>query len=314
MTIDDTKPLAVALSGPHLVALLEDAELTARLDAAPLAFAIAGIDRVDGDATPDGPTVESTIAAATLSARARRLGWLAAAAVHRDHPYNLARRVASLDHVAEGRAGVLLGISDNYAPVDGFEHGAWGGAGLTDGVPLGVATTADVAAVLRALWRSWPAESIVADRDARVYARAEQVVHVDHHGVFDVEGPLTVPSTAQGAPVLAWRATTAEEAEVAAGVADLLVWPGALADAPRGAAVLYAEVAPADAAAALADDRVAGVVLRPAPTRAALVALLDGLAATAVSPTGGTLRDRLGLPAAAAAPADARPAFASINP
>jgi hypothetical protein len=316
MSASPAKPVGVALAGEHLRALLADRALATRLDAAPLAFAIAGIDRVDGG-RPSGPTIESTIAAGTLSAYAPRLGWIAAAAVHRDHPYNLARRIASLDHVAEGRAGVLLGLDDAFAPAVRDGHEVWGGAGLSPGVPVGIATTRDAALAIRKLFHSWPATTIVADRDDRIYARADAIVHVDHRGVFDIDGPLTVPTTPQGAPVLAWRARTAQEASAAEAVVDLVLLPADALDArAAGPAARYAETADAGLAGALlADPRVAGVVLRPAPTTAALEALLDTVlpalaaAGTLAPPRGGTLRERLGLPDTPPDLTGARPAF-----
>jgi alkanesulfonate monooxygenase SsuD/methylene tetrahydromethanopterin reductase-like flavin-dependent oxidoreductase (luciferase family) len=156
--------------------------------------------------------VDSTIAIAALAARAPRTGWLAAAAVHRDHPYNLACRIASADHLSGGRSGLVLGLSDGYAPAGREGHEVWGGAGLTLDVPIGVSTTLDAATAIRQLWQSWPYSSIIADRDSRFYARGDQIRHIDHRGVFSIDGPLTVPTTPQGAPVLAWRARTATEA------------------------------------------------------------------------------------------------------
>lgn len=46
--------------------------------------------------------------------------------------------------------------------------------------------------------QSWPYESIIADRQTRIYARGEQIVHIGHRGVFGIDGPLTVPTTPQG--------------------------------------------------------------------------------------------------------------------
>jgi hypothetical protein len=81
-----------------------------------------------------------------------------------------------------------------------------GGAGLTEGAPLGVPTALDAAPAIRDLWLSWPYSSIVADRATGIYARGEQIVHIDYRGAFDIAGPLTVPTTPQVAPVLAWYA------------------------------------------------------------------------------------------------------------
>jgi alkanesulfonate monooxygenase SsuD/methylene tetrahydromethanopterin reductase-like flavin-dependent oxidoreductase (luciferase family) len=357
------KPVGIALSGEHLTALLADRALTAQLNASGLPFVVAGIDRID-PAVPrsgasavlpgQGRTVESSIATATLAARAPRLGWLAAAAVHRDHPYNLARRVASADHLSGGRAGLVLGLRDRFAPAGRDGHEVWGGAGLTGGVPVGPATTRDAASAIRALWQSWPAESIVADRETRVYARADQIKHIDHRGAFDIDGPLTVPATPQGSPVLAWRAGSTGEAAAARGVADILIWPAGepatvrgeyppLEDSPAGERDRLQAVAAAGAAGSggprlyleipaggtdlaarlagyLADARVAGVILRPwrseAVLREFLARVLPELTGAGAVRTGwsGTLRERLSLPVPEPLPATARPAFPAPAP
>jgi alkanesulfonate monooxygenase SsuD/methylene tetrahydromethanopterin reductase-like flavin-dependent oxidoreductase (luciferase family) len=330
------KPVGVALSGDHLAALLGDRTLAGLLDGAGFAFAVAGIDRIDGS-SPADHTVESTIAAAVLAARAPRLGWLAAAAVHRDHPYNLARRIASADHLAGGRSGLVLGLADGYAPEGRDGDGAWGGAGLSAGVPLGAQTARDAAAAIRDLWLSWPYASIVADHDTGIYARGEQIVHIDHRGVFAVDGPLTVPTTPQGSPVLAWYARSALEAAAAAGVADILIAPARTAavlsrvgrarpgDEAVAAPRLFLEIPAGDAGLPgyLADDRVAGVILRPPGDGPAFREFLRSAPATlpgAGDPDGsraawtGTLRERLSLPAPRPLPAGLRPAFPAPVP
>jgi hypothetical protein len=115
------KPVGVALTGQHLAALLADRGLAARLNASGLAFAIAGIDRVDrglprqrqtGGGT--GTIVEPSVAAAMLAAQTPDLGWLAAA-VHRNAPGSLARRAVPADYLPGGRPGVLLGLNDQDA-------------------------------------------------------------------------------------------------------------------------------------------------------------------------------------------------------
>ena len=272
---------------------------------------------------------------------ARRVGWLAAAAVHRDHPYNLARRIASADHLANGRSGLVLGLSDGYAPAGWDGHEVWGGAGLTEGAPIGLTTTLDAASAIREFWQSWPRESIVADRRARIYARGDQIVAVDHRGIFHIDGPLTVPTTPQGSPVLAWRARTGQEAAVARDIADVIIWPAGQDYGPgvaSASAVAPAAVAPAGARLFLevpagggdlgarlrdhlADDRVAGVILRPAGDEPALREFIAGTvpdliaAGTIRAATGrGTLRERLSLPAAGPLPFAGRPAFPAPVP
>ena len=322
------KPVGVALSGTHLAALFGDRRLVAELDASGLAFAIAGIDRIDGF-PPRGVTVESTVAAAALAPLVPRLGWLAAAAVHRDHPYNLARRVASADHLSGGRSGLVLGLRDGYAPSGRHGDTVWGGAGLTDGVPISVHTARDAAAALRELWQSWPEESIIADRGSRIYSRGDQIVRIGHHGVFDIEGPLTVPTTPQRSPVLAWRATTDAEAAAAREIADLLIWPAhrpGTPPSPGPGAGIYIELRVSDddlgrqLSPFLGDPAVAGVVARPGDGAPSLrrflryAATAPAIRAQAADVPGQTLRDRLSLPYSPVQLPDAQPAFAAPEP
>ncbi|WP_116953124.1 LLM class flavin-dependent oxidoreductase [Jiangella endophytica] len=337
--------LGVGLSGQQLVALAADAELRSHVDDAAPAFVVAGVDRIDGS-IPDDQTLEPTVAATFLARRAPHTAVLAAAAPHRDHPYNLARRVASADHLSRGRSGLVLGIRDGYAPRGPAGHEAWGGAGLTAGAPLGVDTTRDAAIAIEKLWQSWPYESIVADRRTRIFVRAEQIVHIDHQGVFDIAGPLTVPSTPQGSPVLAWYARTADEVEAAREVADLVILsatePGATATAaaalssgdsgrfadPSRRPLLFAELphhagdepGVLESAVRSVSGDVDGVLVRPGRTaddlvrfvEAGLPALLaGGLVRTAPA---ATLRERLALPVPARLLDGARPAFPAPEP
>ncbi|MGI5158614.1 LLM class flavin-dependent oxidoreductase [Microbispora sp. CA-102843] len=340
-TTETSTYLAIGLGGDHLAALIADPRQVSRLDGTGAAFVVAGIDGIDGSA-PGGVTVEPTVAAAFLAAHAPGTAFLAAAAPHRDHPYNLARRIASLDHLSGGRSGLILGVRDGYAPGDT----AWGGAGLTDGAPLGVGTTRDVAVAVQKLWQSWPQESIVADRESRIFARAEQIVHVDHRGVFDIAGPLTVPSTAQGSPVLAWYADSVPAVAAAGEVADLVVLAGAdpallggavdaldAAPSSRFAGdgrrpLLFVQVAAsrgrdaadlvAEAESVAARPGVDGILLRPDADVDALavgdvVPRLAGLGVVRAS-EGATLRDRLALPKPARLLAGARPVFPAPEP
>ena len=140
-----------------------------------------------------------------------------------------------------------------------------------------------------------------------------------------------MPTTPQGSPVLAWRARTGQEAAVARDIADVIIWPAGQDDSPGaasasavapGGARLFPEVPAAggDLGARLrdhlADDRVAGVILRPAGDGPALREFIAGTvpdliaAGTIRAATGrGTLRERLSLPAAEPLPFAGRPAF-----
>lgn len=305
------RELALGLSGAHLVALAEHPGAAAVLDGLDLTFTALGVDRLgvsQADHHDLGVTLDSSVAAAAFATDAPSTPFLVVAAPHRDHPYNLARRVASLDHLSAGRAGVLLGERDRFAPPGDPGREAWGGARLSHGAPLEPATTRDAAVVLQELWQSWPADTIVGDRESRIYAEADRIVHIDHHGVFEVAGPLNVPSTPQGSPVLAWFAGSAAELEVARGVAEVLVVEEDLLSAALETGVPVFVVVHARSTGGALAVRVAAldprahVLLVPDAASslvdvAHLVANLstDHLGGAASPGRAGTLRDRLGL-------------------
>ncbi|MBL1120941.1 LLM class flavin-dependent oxidoreductase [Streptomyces sp. 110] len=193
--------------------------LAERLDAVADAL-LLGVDMVhepslspDADADAGGVGIDPTIAAIMLAHHTRRVGLVVAAVVQRDHPYNVARRLASIDHASGGRAGLLIGVED---------HRAAAGSPWTRANP--VVAAADAVTVIRALWRSFPVDAIVADRESGVFAESHRIVAVDHRGAFDIAGPLQVPWSPQiWPPVLAWSAGTAEPA--LAQIADVVVGP-----------------------------------------------------------------------------------------
>ncbi|PTT63766.1 LLM class flavin-dependent oxidoreductase [Arthrobacter sp. HMWF013] len=118
-----------------------------------------------------------------------------------DHPYNTARRFLSVDHLSGGRSGVLFQTGGARA-----QH------------------TAERIQVVRALWNSWPLDSLVADRDTGVYAHTDEIREIDHQGAdFRVHGALNTPSSIQGEPVSLWHVSTAEELDAAHGLVDLVV-------------------------------------------------------------------------------------------
>lgn len=322
--------LSLGLSGAHLLTLLSDQDLRHALATSNAAFVVAGIDRIDG--SPPGPTIDPSIAVTALAELIPTAAFLAAAAPVRDHPYNLARRIGSLGHLTRGRTGVALGIDDSQAPAEPSGREAWGGAGLGVSASLGPDTTRDVAQVLTELWHSWPYESLVADTEARIFARGEQIVHIDHHNVFDIAGPLTLPASPHGTPVVAWYVRSKAEMRAAADSVDLVIlaadFGGKLEQAtavlestpskrfgsPRRP-LLFAEVPvtttidPADLISTWGAD-VDGLVLRPDTD--SLTDTLDRLASwTAGSAVDVTLRERLDLPEIAPLSSDTRSAFSA---
>ncbi|RRQ29456.1 LLM class flavin-dependent oxidoreductase [Rhodococcus sp. Eu-32] len=138
---------------------------------------------------------EPSTIAGFLARRTSGLGLVVEAAVQRDHPYNIARRTASLDHLTQGRVGWWVREHDDETELGLGEASSWTSAPPRD-------RTEDAVIAVRALWRTWPADAVVGDVESNVFTRAERIRHADHDGIFTTAGPLTVPTTPQGEPVV----------------------------------------------------------------------------------------------------------------
>jgi len=193
--------LAAAVAQPGGVARLAD-----RIARSGAVAVVIGADRFD-PGRGRGHRVDPTSAALALGRALPELGLIVATAPTREHPYNVARRVLSLDHVLDGRVGLLVGTRDHGAPTAARTHDA-----------------AEFAEVVRGLWRTWPLDSIVGDRDAGLFVHAERIRPLDHDGGpegYRVRGPLTTPSSRQGEPVLAvWHDVPAADADLVLGGDD----------------------------------------------------------------------------------------------
>jgi alkanesulfonate monooxygenase SsuD/methylene tetrahydromethanopterin reductase-like flavin-dependent oxidoreductase (luciferase family) len=191
-------------------------ELPGLLDASGASYVVIGADRAkEADSLSASPTVVGTL----LARRTDGIGIVVAASPQRDHPYNVARRAASLDHISGGRGGLLALRRDRSLDLGIGEYSAWAPG------DLGTAQLADALIASRKLWRTWPIESLDADP---AVARSTQVSYAGHVGVFSTKGPLNVPTTPQGEPVVFWCASPAgpaieDEIETAVTVADVVL-------------------------------------------------------------------------------------------
>lgn len=154
------------------------------------------VTSVRGDVAPRVRALDPVMVSVARHARFPRWGFLAVAAPTRDHPYNLARRVLGADHMTEGRVGLVLADDDAGLPLDP------GGIPWLPGSAPGMPVTDDAADAVRELWNSWPAGTIVADRETGRYARIDEVRAIDRHGLYRIAGPLGTPASGRGEPVL----------------------------------------------------------------------------------------------------------------
>src|SRR6202161_115054 len=154
---------------------------------------------------------------AALSRTTTRIGLIATASTTYSAPYDLARRLATVDHLSGGRAGWNI-VTTRYA-------GAAGNFGLAAHPDPAdrYARAEEFVDVASRLWESWAAAAVVADQDTGVWADTGLIKPVDFHGrFFNVSGALTLPRSPQGRPAFAQAGSSGPGIERAGENADLV--------------------------------------------------------------------------------------------
>jgi alkanesulfonate monooxygenase SsuD/methylene tetrahydromethanopterin reductase-like flavin-dependent oxidoreductase (luciferase family) len=265
----------------------------------------------------DEGALDPTVVAAHLAGLRPGIGLLPEVPTTHHAPYNVARRILSLDRETGGRAGVVLLAGD--------------GDEVSGPSPAGgpVQRWSEYAALLAALWESFPREALIGDQEAGVVVDDSRLRPIGHEGRFyRVAGPLDGPSSVQGRPLLVadlgtlGAGTVTGQASAGAGsrgradvvVADRTRVIGARAALGPGITLLGRVTVPpldADASAALGrrlrvwarEHDLDGVELVPRGGPASIVAILRSLVPEltptpvtgSTSASGPTLREALTL-------------------
>lgn len=160
-------------------------------------------------------SLEPTILLTAIAAVTSRIGLIATASTTYNDPFNLARRLAALDHVSGGRAGWNIVTTATSEAARNF--------GL-DRLPSHgerYARAEEFVDVARALWDSWNADAVVADKLSGLWADGDKVHAIDHAGThFRVAGPLNQERSPQGHPVLVQAGSSNDGRRFASKFAD----------------------------------------------------------------------------------------------
>ncbi|MDD2545803.1 MAG: LLM class flavin-dependent oxidoreductase [Burkholderiaceae bacterium] len=134
---------------------------------------------------------------AALAQATERIGLIATASTTHTEPFNLARQLASLDHLTGGRVGWNIVTSWVQGAAENFGH-----AGQIDHAER-YARAHEFLEVALKLWDSWADDAVIDDRAAGRYLRPDRIRAIDHVGPYHrVAGPLNLPRGPQGRPVL----------------------------------------------------------------------------------------------------------------
>ncbi|MFE8975227.1 MULTISPECIES: NtaA/DmoA family FMN-dependent monooxygenase [Streptomyces] len=147
---------------------------------------------------PESLTVLNALAAVT-----ERLGLAATVNATFNEPYELARRLATLDHLSAGRAAWNVVTSSDAFTGENFRRG-----GYLDRADR-YTRAAEFVATARELWDAWTPGG-----ESRPFA---------HEGKqFTISGEFTVPRSPQGHPVVIQAGDSGEGREFAASAADII--------------------------------------------------------------------------------------------
>ncbi|MGZ0187897.1 MAG: LLM class flavin-dependent oxidoreductase, partial [Alphaproteobacteria bacterium] len=141
--------------------------------------------------------LEPIVTLGALAVSTSRIGLIATASTTYTEPFNLARQFASLDHMSNGRIGWNIvtswsaGAARNYGGATQVSHADR------------YERAEEYVGLVKELWDSWGADTIKDDRASGEYADGSRIRAVNHVGEhYQVAGPLNVPRTPEGRPVL----------------------------------------------------------------------------------------------------------------
>lgn len=146
---------------------------------------------------PERVGLDPIALAAGLAATTERIGLIPSCTAPFHQPYNLARRLGSIDHISHGRFGWALQAMPTAEEADRFGH-------LTLPAPkIAAARAAELAEVVAGLWDSWDDDAFMRDKASGLYFDRAKFHWLNHEGPhYRVRGPLDTARPPQGRPPL----------------------------------------------------------------------------------------------------------------
>ncbi|NLU76239.1 NtaA/DmoA family FMN-dependent monooxygenase [Streptomyces sp. HNM0575] len=174
----------------------------------------------DGVADGPGQALEPSVLLSYLSASTERIGLVLTGSTSFNEPWNLARRVLSLDHASGGRAGwnavatFLPEAAHNFGRDAAYEHADR------------YRRADEFIGIVRRLWDSWEDGALLADVAGGEFADPARIRPAGHDGeFFHVEGALNLPRSPQGRPVQVQAGASERGAALAGKWAEVVYAP-----------------------------------------------------------------------------------------
>lgn len=161
-------------------------------------------------------TFEPATLFSAIAARTERIGLVYTASVSDNEPNNLARQLASLDHISGGRAGWNVVTTQGPAAKNMRVPPDEAGQAKYDRAHAFYDVTA-------ALWDSFEDDALLRDKESGIYVDFDKLhpPRIDN-GYYTADQALRVERPIQGYPVIAQAGTSAEGMAFGGAVADLI--------------------------------------------------------------------------------------------
>jgi FMN-dependent oxidoreductase (nitrilotriacetate monooxygenase family) len=172
--------------------------------------------------TPDSPNhylnrLEPLTLLSAVAVHTSHIGLVGTLTTSYNDPFNVARRLASLDVISGGRAGWNVvatgdgGTAGNYGRSEHYDYATRYGRAL------------EHVRVVQGLWDSYEDDAFPRDKRRGVFfdsSRQHPLHHVGEH--FSVVGPLNLERSPQGQPVIFQAGDSDEGRDLGAGIADAI--------------------------------------------------------------------------------------------
>ena len=156
-----------------------------------------------------------------VATHTHNIGLVATASSTYNSPFNLARRILSIDHISGGRAG--------WNVVTSFDSQVSKNFGLDEHLDYATryGRAREFVEVARGLWDSYEDDAFPADVERGVFLDPEKLHALNHVGEhFKVAGPLNLSRSPQGEPVIFQSGVSEDGRNLAAHVAEGIYSPG----------------------------------------------------------------------------------------
>ena len=152
-----------------------------------------------------------------LATVTRHVGLIVTGSTTYNHPYDLARRIATLDHISNGRVGWNVITSQMTSEALNYDLDAQ----LSNADRYERAR--EFMDVAFGLWDSWDDDAFPRDKSSGIYNDQSKMHRLEHKGrFFKVRGPLNIARMPQGYPVICQAGESEAGLELAAERADLM--------------------------------------------------------------------------------------------